>query len=131
MNYSNQSEYSVAVLLITPEGIPLIRDPKKPAPVYWKLPGGRSENDETAQECAVRETKEEIGVDLDTKALKEIYSEDRGNHMLFIYQAKLKVLPTLKQKGNEGEEIKVFNQKEILSLPDLFPNHKRVIQLVL
>ncbi len=36
---------AVAVLIITPEGIPLIRDPKKPAPVFWKVPGGRGHED--------------------------------------------------------------------------------------
>ena len=41
------SEHAAAVLIISPDGIPVVRDPKKPIPRYWKLPGGRSEGKET------------------------------------------------------------------------------------
>ena len=124
----NQSEFSVAVLVLRDKGIPLVRDPKKPAPVYWKLPGGRSEEGETAVECAVRELYEEIGLSLDPKDLKEIYSENRGSHELVIYRAEIEKLPELKEFGNEGEDIQIFSPKAILGMQDLFPNHKRIIE---
>jgi ADP-ribose pyrophosphatase YjhB (NUDIX family) len=119
--------YAVAVLLITPEGIPLIRDPKKPAPVYWKLPGGRSESGETAEAAAVREIKEEIGVVLKEDDLFLIREEDRGSHTLAVFRAKLPKLEGTKHTGDEGEEIRVFSPSDIAAMPDFFPNHRACV----
>jgi len=116
---------AVAVLIITPQGIPLIRDPKKPAPVFWKAPGGRSIGSESPTAAVIRETKEEIGVTLTEKNLTIAYEEDRGSHMLVLFTAKLKSLPDMKTKGDEGEEIRLFSPKEMLTMPDLFPNHRK------
>lgn len=42
-------------------------------PLTWSLPGGRSEPNETYLETAIRETREEIGVDLTDYPSKLIY----------------------------------------------------------
>ena len=123
--------YAVAVLIITPQGVPLIRDPKKPVPVFWKLPGWRSNVPETAEQTAVREIKEEIGITIEEKELGIIYQEDKGSHVLVIFRIDLPVLPQLKKRGDEGEEIKVFSPQEILSMNDFFPNHLRVVGTIL
>ncbi len=119
---------AVAVLIMTPEGIPLIKDPKKPPPHYWKLPGGRSTGEETAEETALREIKEETGVSLETSDLEVIYENDKGNHTLMFFKAELAKLPPLKKEGNDGEEIGVFSSEEILSLQDFFPNHLNIVK---
>ncbi|HUZ93023.1 MAG TPA: NUDIX domain-containing protein [Candidatus Paceibacterota bacterium] len=118
--------FAVVVLIITPQGIPLIRDPKKPSPVFWKVPGGRSVGNETAEAVAVREIKEEIGVTLSSRDLMKVHEENRGSHVLACFTAKLGALPKLKAAGDEGEEIKVFSPKEISALGGLFPNHRAV-----
>ncbi len=120
--------HAVAVLLVTPEGIPLVKDPKKPPPLFWKLPGGRGPQTETPQEAAVRELAEEIGVSLAQKDLKIIHQEDRGTHILTIFRADLPSLPKLKQQGNEKEAVGVFSPREILAMPDFFPNHRKVVE---
>ena len=123
--------HAVAVLLVTPQGIPLIRDPKKPAPVFWKLPGGRGEATETAQGCAVRELEEEIGVSLSENDLVVVHSEDKGSHILTIFRANLTALPQMKSEGDEREEIGVFTPRDILAKQDFFPNHRKVVGKVL
>jgi ADP-ribose pyrophosphatase YjhB (NUDIX family) len=123
--------YAVAVLVVAPQGIPLIRDPKKPAPVFWKAPGGRSNANESAKSAAARELQEEIGVTVPEKDLAVVHEEDRGSHVLVLFTAKLKALPGLKTRGDEGEEIRLFTPKEILTMPDLFPNHRRVFEKIL
>lgn len=123
--------YAVAVLIITPDGIPLIRDPKKPAPIFWKAPGGRSAPGESATSAAIREVKEELGITLSEKELSVVREEDRGSHSLVLFTAKLKSLPGLKARGDEGEEIKLFSSKEILTMRDFFPNHRAAFEKVL
>lgn len=127
----NTQSYAVAVLIMTSQGIPLIRDPKKPAPVFWKAPGGRSNPGESAEAAAIREVKEEIGVDLAKKNLSIVYEEDKGSHVLALFTAKIDSLLNIKTRGDEGEEIKVFSPQEILALPDFFPNHRRVFEKIL
>lgn len=122
---------AVAVLIITPKGIPLIRDPKKPAPVFWKLPGGRGEESETARKCALREIEEEIGFILPNRVMEVVYSEDKGNHVLTIFSVKLLTTPRMKIVGNEGEEIEMFSPREILEKNDFFPNHRKVVESIL
>lgn len=123
--------YAVAVLLNTPWGIPLIRDPKKPAPIFWKLPGGRSEGAETAEQSAVRELAEEVGVFLSVSDLKVVHTEDKGSHTLAIFRADVDTLPQMKSEGDEGEEIKVFKPAQILGMRDFFPNHRKVVGNIL
>ncbi len=36
-----------------------------PFPAHWDLPGGGRENDESAEECALRELHEEFGITID------------------------------------------------------------------
>lgn len=43
----------------------------------WALPGGIFELDETIAECAVRETREEAGVDIEVTGLVGIYTDPR------------------------------------------------------
>lgn len=123
----NYKEYAVAVLIDSPEGIPLIRDPKKPVPIFWKLPGGRSKIGESAQEAAIREIKEEIGLTLKLKDFKILKEENRGSHNLVIFKASLSSLDGIRVQGNEGEEIRVFPLEQIKKMKDFFPNHQRLL----
>jgi 8-oxo-dGTP diphosphatase len=119
----NHSKHATAVLVVTPEGIPLVRDPRKPSPVYWKLPGGRSKEGETAKQCAVRELREEVGITLQESDLREVASKDKNGHTMTIFHAELGSLPKLRMVGDEGEEIGVFKASQILDRDDFFPNH--------
>jgi ADP-ribose pyrophosphatase YjhB (NUDIX family) len=125
--------HATAVLLVTPQGIPVVRDLKKPTPIFWKLPGGRSKESaaETAKGCAIRELTEEIGVSLSENDLTIIYSLDKGNHTLTIFRADLTVLPQIKSQGDDGEEIRVFAPKDLLAEQSFFLNHRKVVEEIL
>lgn len=125
-----ESLHAVAVLITSPEGTPLVRDPKKPIPRYWKLPGGRSEGKETPEECAVREIDQELGLEIDPDELEVLEQQDRGSHTLTFFHIKLPSLIGLKKVGDEQEEIQIFKLKEILEMSDFFPNHRKAVQLV-
>lgn len=122
------SSNAVAVLIVAPEGIPLILDPKKPIPRYWKLPGGRSEGAETPEACAVREIFEETGLKIDADSLAVIEQQDRGSHTLTIFRIDLLSLKGIKAIGDEQEEIRIFPKNDLAAMPDLFPNHKTVLK---
>ena len=110
------SLHAVAVLIISPEGTPLVRDPKKPVPRYWKLPGGRSEGEETPEECAVREIWQETGLKIKQDDLQVLDQQDRGSHTLTLFRIDLPSLKGLKKQGDEQEEIKVFS--DLVELTD-------------
>ncbi len=54
----------------------------------WDLPGGKSEQDESAQETAIREASEEIGVNLVVGELSGIYYDPAYDmhHFVFLSQ---------------------------------------------
>lgn len=122
------SRYAVAVLIISPQGIPLVRDPKKPKPYYWKLPGGRSEIQETAQQTALREVKEEIGLCFKPEDIELVYEEERESHTFCLFEANPSSIDGLKKIGNDEEEVKLFLPEEIKNLSDLFPAHQKILE---
>jgi 8-oxo-dGTP pyrophosphatase MutT (NUDIX family) len=48
---------------------------------YWSIPGGHLDGEETPQQAAVREVKEEIGHDIDAGELEEV--ADNGRHKTY------------------------------------------------
>jgi len=53
----------------------------------WNLPGGRSERAEPPWETAVREAKEETGLDVRLSDLTGVYSKPAGNHLILTFAA--------------------------------------------
>jgi len=122
---------AAVVLIVTPLGIPLVRDPSKPSPIFWKLPGGHGEAGEDARMCAIREAKEETGLDLSDSELKEIDVMFKDSHTLTIFQTEIASLNGLQKQGNEGEEVRVFSPSEVLFMDDFMPNHYSAISHIL
>ncbi|SFF57948.1 8-oxo-dGTP diphosphatase [Halobacillus alkaliphilus] len=72
----------------------------------WSLPGGSVEKGETFEQAAVRESKEETNLTIETEnivAVNEAFFKDKGHHALFI---------TYKAKILEGA-IKILHKDEI------------------
>lgn len=121
-----EKDHAAAVLIVTPQGIPLVQDPKKSRRL-WKLPGGRSRPGELPTAVAVREIREEIGVELEPTQLKVLAHRDKGTHWHTIFMVELPSLPPLKQFGDEGEEIRVFMPEELRTANDILPSHAEVM----
>jgi len=125
------SNYAVAVLVLTPGGVPLVMDPLKPAPRYWKFPGGRSQAAETPSETASRELMEETGIRISPNDLELLRREDRGNHEFFLFRIRLSKAVTVHARGEGDELVKLFHPEEMQQMSDLFPNHRALAETFL
>ena len=77
----------VSVLVIEDEKILLVKH-RKGSQEYWVLPGGRLEYGETFVDCAVREMKEETGLDVEPEKflfLSEAIAPDLSRHIVNVY----------------------------------------------
>lgn len=126
--------YAVAIIVETPDGIPLVSDPEKPSPHFWKFPGGRNRAREMPPETAVRELKEETGITMPAHSLTLTHWEERTsagkNHQFFLFHGKTNKSVKLCERGEGGELVKFFTLEKIKTMPDFFPNHRPLINKV-
>lgn len=52
--------------------------PRKPYPTNWDLPGGKLEDGETPEECMRREIQEELGVNVKSIHLADVFHHTTG-----------------------------------------------------
>ena len=75
--------------LVTRNLMVAVRQPEKRPPIYWKLPGGRIKDGETPEQAAVRETKEESGIDLTGQKLvlasKTQQAGSSGSYLQYLF----------------------------------------------
>ncbi|MCC7530025.1 MAG: NUDIX hydrolase [Candidatus Melainabacteria bacterium] len=112
----------VSVIVISPEGKILLVRHRKGNRQYWVLPGGRLEYGETFAECAVREIKEETGLDVEVVRflfLSEAIAPDRSRHIVNVY-LKAKEIGGVLKVGNEpvlaGVDYIAIDELETLTL---------------
>lgn len=93
----------VSVVVVSEDDKILLVRHRKGNRQYWVLPGGRLEYGETFQECAVRELKEETGLEVEVEQflfLSEAIAPDRSRHIVNIY-LKAHVTGGIMKVGNE------------------------------
>ena len=115
----------VSGILFKGEKIALVKHENSYNGVYYLLPGGGLERDETIEECAKREVKEETGLDVEVKSLayyEDVVSKDDHTlHLIFrcnIIGGKIENLDPDKKvreivfiKENEFKKVKFFPKK--------------------
>jgi 8-oxo-dGTP diphosphatase len=80
----------------------------------WSFPAGFMEYGESPEQCAVRETKEELSVDVELNGLFGVYSgkdDPRTHAILIMYWAKIKGGEL--KPGDDAEEIRFFAKEEV------------------
>jgi 8-oxo-dGTP diphosphatase len=78
----------VGVIVVSDDKKILLVRHRKGSRQYWVLPGGRLEYGETFNECAVREIKEETGLEIVVDRLvylSEAIAPDRSRHIVNVY----------------------------------------------
>lgn len=92
----------------------------------WVLPGGLVEPDETAREACIRETAEEVGLDVAVEAFVGLYDDperdERGN-----VSAAYRCTPVDDARPEAREEATCVDTFEPTALPDLGFDHEQII----
>ncbi len=108
----------------------LIRRAVNPRKGYWAFPAGYMEADESAEEAAIRETKEETGLDVALDALLDVFSFEDATHqrgVLILYRAHV-VGGTL-QPGDDAEDARWFSPQELPPDEEIaFDTHRRALR---
>jgi len=92
----------------------LIKRAVSPRRGYWAFPAGYMEADESAEEAAIRETREETGLDVVLDDLLNVYSFEDSTHqrgVLILYRAHV-VGGTL-QPGDDAMEARWFSPRDL------------------
>lgn len=92
------------------DGVVLIRRGKPPFEGWWALPSGFIEEDESVEQAAMRECREETGLDVELVELFGVYSFPEGpvqSGLIIFYRAR----PTggALQAGDDAQEVSVFS----------------------
>ncbi len=104
----------------------LIKRKSEPFKHQWALPGGKIEEEETAEECVVREFFEETGIKVRVKKLIGVFSDPKRDPRKIISIAFL-----VEREGGEGragsdaEEVKWFDVERV---PRLAADHNKIIK---
>jgi len=127
VHYNNPAP--AAGVVIESEGkILLVKRKFEPYKGDWCLPAGFMEYDESPEQCAIRETKEELSVDVQLDGIYGVYSgkdDPRTHAVLVMYWAKI-VGGELKP-GDDAEEIGNFAKDEVP--PNIaFLAHRQIIK---
>ncbi|MFA4946392.1 MAG: NUDIX domain-containing protein [Candidatus Micrarchaeia archaeon] len=134
-DFSKSTHYTVSVVVIKERRVLLLKQERSP---FWLLPGGHIEDDELPHEAAIREVKEETG--LETEILEKPDEKSRTkiavplplpHHMVLlpcrdkrdvnlVFTARV-VSGSLKI-DSESKEAKWFAKQQLLDDPSVGPN---------
>lgn len=90
----------------------------------WSLPGGRLEFPESLETCAIRETKEETGLDVKAKRVVGVYALQKSPGVFVLFEADT-IGGTLVQQTNETTNCEFFSEDDIPE--DTYPAQKTFI----
>jgi 8-oxo-dGTP diphosphatase len=92
----------------------LVKRKYEPYKGDWSFPAGFMEYDESPEQCAIREIKEELNVDVNLDGLFGVYSgmdDPRTHAVLIMYWAK--IIGGELKPGDDAEEIRFFSKEEV------------------
>ncbi len=114
-------------VLIENGRILLINRAKEPDLGKWAIPGGRIEENETAEECLKREFKEETGLDVEPVKLIGIYSDPKRDPRKIIGAAYIvKRIGGEIKAGDDAGEAKWFGIEELPA--ELAFDHREILK---
>jgi 8-oxo-dGTP diphosphatase len=114
-----------AVIVLDGEVV-LLERAHSPFEGSWVLPGGLVEPDETAREACVRETNEEVGLDVAIEEFVGLYDDpdrdERGN-----VSAAYRCTPISDDTPTAREEARQVGAFDPADLPEIGFDHKQIV----
>jgi 8-oxo-dGTP pyrophosphatase MutT (NUDIX family) len=86
----------------------------------WGLPGGAMASWETPQQTALRETTEEVTIDLTSVSLEAVHADDHGGWCYTTVIASTRLVPTAAPRGHETAAVRWVDLDDVPTL-DLHP----------
>jgi 8-oxo-dGTP diphosphatase len=99
----------------------ILRDdnPEIPWPNHWDMPGGGRENGETPLHCALRETHEELGVQIDPDKViwGKRFDHPSGDKWFFVAHLPAALEDEI-ELGDEGQMWRLMTPKQYFDAPN-------------
>lgn len=121
---------AVAVILVQNQQIVLVKRKYEPRKGLWSLPAGFMEFDETTEQTAIREAKEETNLDIKVKELFGVFpgfDDPRVHVVVIVYRGE--IINGQVKPGDDADEVSFFSLHD---LPEdiAFTAHRRVLDLL-
>lgn len=103
---------TVDILIKVDDGIVLVKRKNEPYKGRWAIPGGFVEHGETVENAALREAREETGLEVRLKNLVGVYSDpdrDPRGHVISICYSARKKGGSLRS-DTDATDVKVFKE---------------------
>jgi len=110
----------------------LIKRENEPFKDYWAIPGGFVDYGEAVEDAAIREAKEETGIEIKLKRLFNVYSkpdrDPRGHTITIVFLATGNIKDL--KAGSDANDTKLCSFEELSSLKIAF-DHEKILTDVL
>lgn len=100
-----------AIIAAPPGGIVLVRRAINPGYGRWVFPGGYVDRGEQIHSAAIREAREECGLEIVLERLLNVYSYPGRTPIILVYTAR--AVGGALSTDDEGLEVRVFDQNDI------------------
>lgn len=130
MNYHNPAP-TVNLILLNDHKIVLVKRLIEPYKNKFALPGGYVEYGETVEQAALRETKEEVGVDIKLVEILGVYSDPLRNPTKHTISTVFIAVPLdLNFKNSVEGEVVLFPLQEAATLDVAFDHTKIILDFM-
>ncbi len=123
-----QVQITADIIIVYDDGdIVLTKRKYDPFKDHWALPGGKMEDDEIIEVTAIREAKEETGLDIKLTRLIGVYSDPfrdpRGRYISVAYEAKI-----IGGEQKAGSDAASCIKIAIKDIGDLAFDHNKILE---
>lgn len=107
-------------------------DPNIVLPNHWDFPGGGREGNETPLACALRETFEELSIQIDPRTVVwgKRFARSSGNKWFFVARVPVSVADDI-TLGDEGQTWRLMSPDQYFGLPNHIPQFADRLRLYL